>query len=185
MINVYLLFGNKFCFDLCSTSVDGRIYVWRIDEGPDEENKPQITGKIEIAIQIVGDAEIYHPRICWHSHKQVKLLLHNTCPLKGLVASQKTYTLTLAFTYNLQEILYVGVANCVLRIDTTKVGKGRDFTVEEPVKCHLEKLIDGVRLVGKHDGDVTDLSISQWMSTRLASGSKDGTVCTTCLTSVH
>jgi hypothetical protein len=62
------------------------------------------------------------------------------------------------------------------------VGRGRDFTVEEPVKCHLEKLIDGVRLVGKHDGDVTDLSISQWMSTRLASGSKDGTVCTICPT---
>jgi len=56
------------------------------------------------------------------------------------------------------------------------VGRGKDFTVEEPVKCHLEKLIDGVRLVGKHDGDMTDLSISQWMSTRLASGSKDGTV---------
>jgi hypothetical protein len=74
MINVYLLFGNKFFFDFCSASVDGRIYVWRIDEGPDEENKPQITGKIEIAIQIVGDAETYHPRICWHSHKQVKLL---------------------------------------------------------------------------------------------------------------
>ncbi|KAF8729618.1 hypothetical protein HU200_017566 [Digitaria exilis] len=125
-------------------SVDGRIYVWRIDEGPDEENKPQITGKIEIAIQIVGDVQAYHPRICWHSHKQ--------------------------------EILYVGIGNCVLRIDTTKVGRGRDFAVEEPVKCHLEKLIDGVRLVGKHDGDVTDLSISQWMSTRLASGSKDGTV---------
>jgi enhancer of mRNA-decapping protein 4 len=49
--------------------------VRRIDEGPDEENKPQITGKIEIAIQIVGDAETYHPRICWHSHKQVMLLL--------------------------------------------------------------------------------------------------------------
>jgi enhancer of mRNA-decapping protein 4 len=130
---------------LASASVDGRIYVWRIDEGPDEENKPQITGKIEIAIQIVGDVEAYHPRICWHSHKQ--------------------------------EILFVGIGNCVLRIDTTKVGRGRDFAVEEPVKCHLEKLIDGVRLVGKHDGDVTDLSISQWMSTRLASGSKDGTVC--------
>ncbi|KAG2653632.1 hypothetical protein PVAP13_1NG466100 [Panicum virgatum] len=131
---------------LASASVDGRIYVWRIDEGPDEENKPQITGKIEIAIQIVGDVEAYHPRICWHSHKQ--------------------------------EILFVGIGNCVLRIDTTKVGRGRDFAVEEPVKCHLEKLIDGVRLVGKHDGDVTDLSISQWMSTRLASGSKDGTTLT-------
>ncbi|KAM0850199.1 hypothetical protein ACQ4PT_053228 [Festuca glaucescens] len=129
---------------LASASVDGRIYVWRIDEGHDEENKPQISGKIEVAIQIVGDAEAYHPRICWHSHKQ--------------------------------ELLFVGIRNYVLRIDTTKVGKGRDFNTEEPIKCHLDELIDGVRLVGKHDDDVTDLSISQWMTTRLASGSKDGTV---------
>uniref|UniRef100_A0ACD5VBQ2 Uncharacterized protein n=1 Tax=Avena sativa TaxID=4498 RepID=A0ACD5VBQ2_AVESA len=129
---------------LASASVDGRIYVWKIDEGPDEENKPQITEKIEIAIQIVGDAETYHPRICWHSHKQ--------------------------------EILFVGIGNCVLRIDTTKVGRGRDFSREEPLKCTLDKLIDGVHLVGKHEGDVTDLSLSQWMTTRLASASKDGTV---------
>ncbi|XP_047073133.1 enhancer of mRNA-decapping protein 4-like isoform X1 [Lolium rigidum] len=128
---------------LASASVDGRIYVWKIDEGPGDENKPQITGKIEIAIQI-GDAEIYHPRICWHSHKQ--------------------------------EILFIGIGNCVLRIDTTKVGRGRDFNVEEPLKCTLDKLIDGVYLVGKHDGDVTDLSLSQWMTTRLASASTDGTV---------
>lgn len=129
---------------LASASVDGRIYVWKIDEGPDEENKSQISGKIEIGIQIVGDAETYHPRICWHSHKQ--------------------------------EILFVGIGNCVLRIDTTKVGRGRDFSREEPLECSLDKLIDGVHLVGKHDGDVTDLSLSQWMTTRLASASKDGTV---------
>ncbi|CAM0913984.1 unnamed protein product [Alopecurus aequalis] len=129
---------------LASASVDGRIYVWKIDEGPDSENKPQITGKIEIAIQIVGDAETYHPRICWHSHKQ--------------------------------EILFVGIGNCVLRIDTTKVGRGRDFEGEDPLQCTLDKLIDGVHLVGKHDGDVTDLSLSQWMTTRLASASTDGTV---------
>uniref|UniRef100_A0A0E0E149 Enhancer of mRNA-decapping protein 4 WD40 repeat region domain-containing protein n=1 Tax=Oryza meridionalis TaxID=40149 RepID=A0A0E0E149_9ORYZ len=129
---------------LASASVDGRIYVWKIDEGPDEQNKPQITGKIEIAIQIVGDAETYHPRICWHSHKQ--------------------------------EILFVGIANCVLKIDTTKVGRGMDFSREEPLKCPLDKLVDGVHLVGKHDADITDLSLSQWMTTRLASASKDGMV---------
>jgi len=56
---------------LFSASVDGKVVVWKIDEGTDEENKPQITGKIVIAIQIVGDGESYHPRICWHSHKQV------------------------------------------------------------------------------------------------------------------
>ncbi|CAN6170198.1 unnamed protein product [Urochloa humidicola] len=129
---------------LASASVDGRVYVWKIDEGPDEENKSQITGKIEIAIQIIGDAETYHPRICWHSHKQ--------------------------------EILYVGIGNCILRIDTTKVGRGKDFHAEEPLRCPLDKLIDGVNIVGKHGGDITDLSISQWMTTRLASASKDGTV---------
>jgi enhancer of mRNA-decapping protein 4 len=63
-------------------------------------------------------------------------------------------------------------------VDTIKVGKGRDPHSEEPVRCPLDKLIDGVSLVGKRGGDITDLSISQWMTTRLASASKDGTVCT-------
>ena len=58
------------------------------------------------------------------------------------------------------------------------MGRGRDFNGEEPLQCTLDKLIDGVHLVGKHDGDVTDLSLSQWMTTRLASASTDGTVCT-------
>lgn len=76
-----------------------------------------------------------------------------------------------------QEILFVGIGNCVLRIDTIKLGRGKGFSADEPLKCPLEKLIDGVQLIGKHDGDVTDLSISQWMITRLVSASKDGTVC--------
>lgn len=54
-----------------SASVDGRVYVWKITEGPDEEDKPQITGRIVIAIQITGEGESFHPRVCWHCHKQV------------------------------------------------------------------------------------------------------------------
>lgn len=61
---------------LCSVSVEGRLYVWKISEGPDEEGTPQITGKIVIAIQIVGEGEASHPRICWHCHKQV-ILIYN------------------------------------------------------------------------------------------------------------
>ncbi|KAG6513328.1 enhancer of mRNA-decapping protein 4-like [Zingiber officinale] len=129
---------------LASASIDGRVFVWKIDEGPDEENKPLITGKVIMAIQIVGDRESYHPRICWHSHKQ--------------------------------EILYVGIGVLVLKIDINKVGRGKEFLAEEPLKCSIEKLIEGVQIIGKHDGEVTDLSISQWMVTRLASSSKDGTV---------
>ncbi|ONK79287.1 uncharacterized protein A4U43_C01F4840 [Asparagus officinalis] len=129
---------------LASASVDGKVIVWKINEGPDEENKPQITGKIIVAVQIGGDGEPYHPRICWHSHKQ--------------------------------EVLIVAIGSSVLKIDTTRVGRGKEFSADEPLRCPAEKPIDGIQFIGKHEEDVTDLSISQWMTTRLASASKDGTV---------
>ncbi|XP_057983446.1 enhancer of mRNA-decapping protein 4-like [Malania oleifera] len=129
---------------LASVSIDGRVYVWKISEGPDEEDKPQITGKVVIAIQMVGEGESVHPRICWHCHKQ--------------------------------EVLVVGIGKRVLRIDTTKFGKGEVYSAEEPLKCSVDKLIDGVQFVGKHDGEVTDLSMCQWMTTRLVSASMDGTI---------
>lgn len=70
----------------------------------------------------------------------------------------------------------VGIGNIVLKIDTTKVGRGETFSAEDPLKVNADKLIEGVQLVGKHDAEVTDLSMSQWMRTRLASASKDGMV---------
>ncbi|KAL7143033.1 hypothetical protein ABFS83_08G164100 [Erythranthe nasuta] len=129
---------------LASASVDGRVYVWKITEGPDEEDKPQISGRIMVAIQITGEGESVHPRISWHCHKQ--------------------------------EVLVVAIGRRVLKIDTTKVGKGEKISAEEPLKCPVEKLIDGVQLVGSHDGEVTDLSMCQWMTTRLVSASVDGTI---------
>lgn len=62
-------------FIFFSAGVDGRVFVWKIDEGPDEEDKPQITGKIIIAIQIEVEEEAVHPRVCWHPHKQVLISL--------------------------------------------------------------------------------------------------------------
>ncbi|KAJ8542800.1 hypothetical protein K7X08_005323 [Anisodus acutangulus] len=129
---------------LASASVDGRVYIWKITEGPDEEEKPQINGRIVIAIQIVGEGESVHPRVCWHCHKQ--------------------------------EILVVGIGKRILKIDITKVGKGAVFSADEPLRCPVDKLVDGVQLVGTHDGEVTDLSMCQWMTTRLVSASVDGTI---------
>ncbi|KAI3703761.1 hypothetical protein L1987_73956 [Smallanthus sonchifolius] len=129
---------------LASASIDGRVYVWKITEGTDEDDKPQITGKIVIAIQIVGEEESVHPRVCWHCHKQ--------------------------------EVLVVGIGKRVLRIDTTKVGRGEVYSAEEPLICPVDKLINGVQFVGNHDGEVTDLSMCQWMTTRLVSASVDGTI---------
>lgn len=76
----------------------------------------------------------------------------------------------------LQEVLVVGIGRRVLRIDTTKVGKGVAYSAEEPLMCPIDNLIDGVQHVGNHDGEVTDLSMCQWMTTRLVSASTDGTV---------
>ncbi|KAL2945022.1 Enhancer of mRNA-decapping protein 4 [Bienertia sinuspersici] len=129
---------------LASASIEGRVYVWKISEGPDEEEKPQISGNIVLAIHITGDEGSVHPRVCWHCHKQ--------------------------------EILVVAIGRSVLKIDTTKVRKNVEFSAEEPLVCPLDKLIDGVQLVGKHEGEVTDLSMCQWMTTRLVSASKDGTI---------
>ncbi|RDY08653.1 Varicose-related protein, partial [Mucuna pruriens] len=130
---------------LASVGTDGRVYVWKISEGPDDEDKPQITANIVIALQIAGEEKVEHPQICWHCHKQ--------------------------------EILIVGMGKHVLRIDTTKVGNGEAFVAEgPPLRCPVDKLIDGVQLVGTHDGEVTDLSMCQWMTNRLVSASQDGTI---------
>jgi len=79
--------------------------------------------------------------------------------------------------FDIQEILMVAIGNRILKIDSMKAGKGETFSAEEPLKCSIDKLIDGVHLVGKHDGNVTELSMCQWMKSRLASASADGTVC--------
>lgn len=59
-----------------SVSVDGRAFVWKIDEGPDDQGKAQISGKIIIALQIESNINPIHPRACWHCHKQVTEIHH-------------------------------------------------------------------------------------------------------------
>ncbi|KAL1204879.1 Varicose-related protein [Cardamine amara subsp. amara] len=130
---------------LASISLDGKVFVRKISQGSEgDDEQPQITGNIVLALQILGEEDTKHPRLCWHCHKQ--------------------------------EILVVSIGKHVLRIDTTKVGRGEVFSAEAPLLCPLDKLIDGVQIVGKHDGEVTDLSMCQWMTTRLVSSSVDGTV---------
>ncbi|PRQ36053.1 putative transcription factor WD40-like family [Rosa chinensis] len=60
---------------LASMSVEGRLFVCKISEGLDEEGMPQITGKIVMAIQIVGEGEAVHPRVWRHCHKQEVLVV--------------------------------------------------------------------------------------------------------------
>lgn len=132
---------------LASASSDGRVYIRKIVEGLGDEDKMQISEQILLAIQITGDWESVHPRVCWHSH--------------------------------LQDVLLVGVGKYVLKIDVPKArysARSGGTSYEEPIKFHVENPIEGVYCMGKHNGEVTDLSTNQWITTRLASASKDGTV---------
>lgn len=63
-ISIFLFLSN-------SVSLDGKVYVWGISEGSEGDDQPQITGKIVLALQILGEEDTKHPRVCWHCHKQV------------------------------------------------------------------------------------------------------------------
>ena len=39
--------------------------------------------------------------------------------------------------------------------------KGEVFSTKDPLKCPIDKLIDGVHFVGKQDGEVIELSMRQ------------------------
>ncbi|KAH7435538.1 hypothetical protein KP509_06G068900 [Ceratopteris richardii] len=130
---------------LASASTDGRIFVRRIVEGPGEDSKMQISDQILLAIQFTGDWETVHPRVCWHAHTE--------------------------------DLIVIGLERYVFTIDMRKVrhtAAPDGFSVDQPVTCPVDSLIEGVYCIGKHLKDVTDLSTSQW--TRLVSASKDGTV---------
>lgn len=132
---------------LVSSSSDGRIFIRKIEEGLGEDDKQQITEKIILGIQILGKWESVYPRVCWHPQQQ--------------------------------DILFVGISNYVLKIDVAKTrsaAPGGGFSTEDPLKFHIESPIEGVNCIGKHEDDVTDLSICHWSVTCLASASKDGMV---------
>jgi hypothetical protein len=40
-------------------------------EGQSEDGKPMISDQTFLAIQVTGDWEVSHPRVCWHSQIQV------------------------------------------------------------------------------------------------------------------
>ncbi len=43
-------------------------------EGQSEDGKPMISDQTFLAIQVTGDWEVSHPRVCWHSQIQVGIL---------------------------------------------------------------------------------------------------------------
>lgn len=62
------------CFWSLSASSDGRVFVRKIVEGPDEEDILQITDQVLLGMQFIGDWESVQPRICWLCQTQVYYL---------------------------------------------------------------------------------------------------------------
>ncbi|XP_024397428.1 enhancer of mRNA-decapping protein 4 isoform X1 [Physcomitrium patens] len=133
---------------LASASVDGRIYVRRILEGQSAEgSKVLITEQILLAIQFVGGWESCHPRVCWNLQTE--------------------------------DVLEVAIGPYVLSIDVGKVQQAAPpggFLVDQPLQCQVENPVEGVCVVGGHDGTVTDLAVPSFSTSRVASASQDGTV---------
>lgn len=73
----------------------------------------------------------------------------------------------------------VAIGKHVLLIDVNKVHAGTPpggLTVEKPIMCHMNNLLEGVCLIGEHDEDVTDLAMPLYISSHVASASLDGLV---------
>ncbi|CAM6073454.1 unnamed protein product [Sphagnum tenellum] len=132
---------------LASASADGRVLVRKIVEGPSEDGKLIISDQTLLAIQIVGDWESCHPRVCWHSQMQ-----------DVLVVAIGKFVLTID----------VGKVR-------QKAPPG-GFTAEQPIVCEVESPLEGVQVVGAHEEQVTDLAVPSFVSSHVASASQDGTM---------
>lgn len=80
---------------------------------------------------------------------------------------------------SMQDVLEVAIGPYVLSIDVGKVQEAAPpggFLVDQPLQCQVENPVEGVCVVGGHDGTVTDLAVPSFSTSRVASASQDGTV---------
>lgn len=125
---------------LASASSDGRVFVRKFVEGPDDEDILQITDQVLLAIQFIGDWDSVHPCICW------------------LCQTQDVLVVGISRFVFIVDILKV-----------RKAAGPSGFITEEPVHCPVNDPIEGVHCINKHGGDITDLSTSQWALSASAS----------------
>lgn len=140
-----MVFFSESAHLFASASEDGRIFVRRIYEGFGEDGK--ITANILLGIQLVGDWEMCHPRLCWHPSTQEIIFVA------------------------------IGKYVVTIDISKTEQSTGHDgINSEHPLVCHLGSSHKGISVTGQHDDVVTDLCVPASGPFRLTSASKDGTV---------
>jgi enhancer of mRNA-decapping protein 4 len=121
--------------------------VRKIVEGQSEDGKPMISDQTFLAIQVTGDWEVSHPRVCWHSQIQ-----------DVLVVAIGKFVLTIDIGKVQQKAPPGG------------------FSAEQPIVCQVESPLEGVHVVGTHEEDVSDLAVPSFGSSCVASASQDGTM---------
>jgi enhancer of mRNA-decapping protein 4 len=79
----------------------------------------------------------------------------------------------------MQDVLEVAIGKFVLSIDVVKVQQAAPqggFLADQPLKCPVDNPLEGVHVVGAHNGTVNDLAVPFFSTFRVASASQDGTV---------
>lgn len=79
----------------------------------------------------------------------------------------------------MQDVLEVAIGKFVLSIDVVKVQQAAPqggFLADQPLKCQVDNPLEGVHVVGAHNGTVNDLAVPCFSTFRVASASQDGTV---------
>ncbi|XP_024388151.1 enhancer of mRNA-decapping protein 4 isoform X2 [Physcomitrium patens] len=130
---------------LASAGEDGNIFVRQIHEGLGENEK--LAEYILFAIQLVGDWEACHPRLCWHPTTQDVFFVA------------------------------IGKYVVKIDINEAKQSGGSEaFSTEHPLVCRLGDACKGISVTAQHDDVITDFAVPFSDPCRLTSASKDGTV---------
>lgn len=78
-----------------------------------------------------------------------------------------------------QDVLEVAIGKVVLSINVLKLQQAAPqggFLADQPLKCQVDKPLEGVHVVGAHNGNVTDLAVPSFSTFKVASASEDGMV---------
>jgi enhancer of mRNA-decapping protein 4 len=88
-------------------------------------------------------------------------------------------SLKVGCSYLTQDVLEVAIGKVVLSINVAKVQRAAPqggFLADQPLKCEADNPLEGVHVVGAHNGIVTGLAVPSFSTFRVASASQDGTV---------
>ncbi|PWA70636.1 WD40 repeat-containing protein [Artemisia annua] len=165
---------------LASASMDGRVYVWKITEGPDDDDTPQIIGKIVIAIEAPVDPTKELSRLVYeHKYEEaftyalqrsdvwIVSWLCSQVDLQGILTSNPL-PLSQGVLLSLLQQLACDISNDTSRklswmMDTVVAIKPSDGMIA----MHVRPILDQVYSILNHQVSLPNKSVSELSSIRV------------------